>query len=72
MLFSFKKHFAKLGTYTFKVKLTKAGIKLMRAAVKAEKKLKVSVSVAVAAKGHKTVRHTSSVVLKPDKPRRGK
>jgi hypothetical protein len=70
MLFSFKKNFAKLGTYKFKVKLTKAGMKLMRAAVKAKKKLKVSVSVSVAAKGHKTVRHTSSVTLKPGKARR--
>ncbi len=72
VLFSFKKNFAKLGTYKFKVKLTKAGMKLMRAAVKAKKKLKVSVSVSVAAKGHKTVRHTSSVVLKPGKAKRGK
>jgi hypothetical protein len=69
VLFSFKKNFAKLGTYKFKVKLTKAGMKLMRAAVKAKKKLKVSVSVSVAAKGHKTVRHTSSVTLKPGKQR---
>jgi hypothetical protein len=69
VLFSFKKTFAKLGTYKFKVKLTKAGMKLMRAAVKANKKLKVSVSVSVAAKGHKTVRHTSSVTLKPGKKR---
>jgi hypothetical protein len=69
VLFSFKKSFAKLGTYKFKVKLTKAGMKLMRAAVKAKKKLKVSVSVSVAAKGHKTVRHTSSVTLKPGKQR---
>jgi hypothetical protein len=44
-------------------------MKLMRAAVKAKKKLKVSVSVSVAAKGHKTVRHTSSVTLKPGKQR---
>jgi hypothetical protein len=72
VLFSFKKNFAKLGTYTFKVKLTKAGTKLLRAAVKAKKKLKVSVSVSVAAKGHKTVRHTSSVTLKPGKAKRGK
>jgi hypothetical protein len=72
VLFSFKKNFAKLGTYKFKVKLTKAGIKLMRAAVKAKKKLKVSVSVSVAAKGHKTVRHTSSVTLKPGKAKGGK
>ncbi|HEV7493321.1 SBBP repeat-containing protein [Baekduia sp.] len=72
VLFSFKKNFAKLGTYKFKVKLTKAGMKLMRAAVKARKKLKVSVSVSVAAKGHKTVRHTSSVTLKPGKAKRGK
>jgi hypothetical protein len=74
VLFSFKKNFTKLGTYRFKVKLTKAGMKLMRAAVKANKKLKVSVSVSVAAKGHKTVRHTSSVTLKPSgspDPRRG-
>jgi Beta-propeller repeat len=72
VLFSFTKHFAKLGTYTFKVKLTKAGTKLLRAAVKAKKKLKVSVSVSVAAKGHETVRHTSSVTLKPGKAKRGK
>jgi hypothetical protein len=69
VLFSFKKNFAKLGTYKFKVKLTKAGMKLMRAAVKAKKKLKVSVSVSVSANGHKTVRHTSSVTLKPGKQR---
>jgi len=67
VLFSFKKTFAKLGTYKFKVKLTKAGTKLLRAANKAKKKLKVSVSVSVAAKGKKTVKHTSSVTLKPGK-----
>jgi hypothetical protein len=67
VLFSFKKSFPKLGTYKFKVKLTRAGMKLMRAAVKANKKLKVSVSVAVAAPGHPTVKHTSSVTLKPGK-----
>lgn len=67
VLFSFKKSFTKLGTYKFKVKLTKAGTKLLRAANKAKKKLKVSVSVSVAAKGKKTVKHTSSVTLKPGK-----
>jgi hypothetical protein len=70
VLFAFKKNFTKLGTYKFKVKLTKAGMKLMRAAVKAKKKLKVTVSVSVAAKGHTTARHTSSVTLKPGKQRR--
>jgi hypothetical protein len=67
VLFAFRKTYPKLGTYKVKIKLTKAGTKLLRAAVKAKKKLKVSMTVTVAAKGHKTVRHTSSVTLKVGK-----
>jgi hypothetical protein len=66
-LFTFRHTYAKLGTYTAKVKLTAAGKKLLRAANKAHKKLKVTVSVTVTAKGHKTVRHHGSVTLKPGK-----
>jgi hypothetical protein len=66
-LFTFRHTYAKLGTYTAKVRLTSAGKKLLRAANKAHKKLKVTVSVTVTAKGHKTVRHHGSVTLKPGK-----
>ncbi|WP_445147662.1 DUF7948 domain-containing protein [Baekduia sp. Peel2402] len=67
VIFLFRKTYTKLGTYTAKVKLTPAGKKLLLAANRAQKKLKVTVSVKVAAKGHKTVRHHGSVTLKPGK-----
>jgi hypothetical protein len=67
VLFTFRHTYAKLGTYTAKVKLTAAGKKLLRAANRAQKKLKVTVSVTVAAKGRKTVKHRGSVTLKPGK-----
>jgi hypothetical protein len=65
VLFSFRHTYARLGTYTARVKLTTAGKKLLRAANKAHKKLRVTVSVTVAAKGHRTVSHHGSVTLKP-------
>ena len=67
VLFTFRHTYTKLGTYTAKVRLTPAGKKLLRAANRAQKKLKVTVSVTVAAKGHKTVKHHGSVTLKPGK-----
>jgi hypothetical protein len=64
-LFTFRHTYARLGTYTAKVRLTAAGKRLLRAANKAHKKLRVSVSVTVAARGHRTVSHRSSVTLRP-------
>ncbi|WP_155892100.1 SBBP repeat-containing protein [Conexibacter woesei] len=66
-LFTFRHTYTRLGTYTARVKLTAAGKKLLRAANRAHRKLKVTVSVTVAAKGHRTVRHHGSVTLKPGK-----
>jgi hypothetical protein len=65
VLFTYQHTYTTAGTYTAKVHFTAAGLKLLRAAEKAHRKLKVSIALSPSAKGEPTEQGHSSVTLRP-------
>jgi streptogramin lyase len=65
VLFHYQHDYTKAATYTAKVRFTSAGLKLLRAATRAHRSLKVSVALALTATGHTPIRQKLSTTLKP-------
>ena len=66
-LFRYSHTYTKLGTYTAKIRFTTAGKKLLRAAQRSHRKLKVTVRTAYTAKGHPDHHSTVKLTLRPGK-----
>jgi hypothetical protein len=65
VLFHYRHAYTTAGTYKAKVHFTAAGLKLLRAAARAHRSLKVSVTLSLTATGHTPIRQKLSTTLKP-------
>jgi streptogramin lyase len=64
VLFRYQHDYTTGGTYTAKVHFTAAGLKLLRAAARAHRSLKVSVTLSLTAAGHTPINQKLSTTLK--------
>jgi streptogramin lyase len=65
VLFHYQHTYTTAGTYKVKVHFTAAGLKLLRAAARAHRNLKVSVTLSLTATGHTPIHQKLSTTLKP-------
>lgn len=66
-LFHFARHYARAGIYTIKIRLTKAGRRLLVLANRAHRSLKVKLRERLTATGHASIDRHLSIRLKPGK-----
>jgi hypothetical protein len=64
-VFHYSHYFAKTGVYKVKIKLTAAGRRLLRAADKAHKRLKLAVTLSLTASKHAPFKQVRNTALKP-------